>query len=174
MASRINKSLLLLFESDPRAEELNQLRQRVRSEFGGGAALDLPVHMTLYKWRSRELPTALFDAIAASPVRISLQLGDLALRARYRAVWYPARSAELPETFRQASEILNACSINTPRQSSFPHLTVAYRDYGPKTLSDIYQSILRSNWALQGVLRSSGMALASQDAHGKWNLQKGR
>lgn len=172
MNSSVDKSLLLQFETDPLARRLDHLRHSVREEFGGGSALALPVHVTLFKWRSVSPDPLLPEVLSEVSAELSVQLGQLMLNIQHRAIWYRVNSKELPDLLRWAKAMLSARSISRLRTPMCPHLTVAYRDYRPETLKRIYQKILNTDTLVHGVLQSSGIALAETDAKGIWHLQK--
>jgi hypothetical protein len=172
MTSSVYRSLILLFETDPLARRLDQLRRSVREEYGGGSALTLPVHMTLFKWRSALLDPSLSDFLSEVPTEVPVQLGRLTLSIRHHAIWFAANSKGLPDLLRRTKAMLNACSISNLHTPTYPHMTVAYRDYPPETLKRIYQRILSADIPLHAFLQCSGLALAATDMNGIWHLQK--
>jgi hypothetical protein len=165
-----NKSLLLLFETDSVAADLNSLRKSVAAEFGGGSALDLPLHLTLFKWRATQLSLDLASRLADVSADISVRLGDLVLSPTHDAIWYVAASSELPGLRRRATDMLVRYSVAGFRRKLSPHLTVAYHDYTREELNRIYRFVLDGDRSVEGSLQGRRLVIAWTDPNGTWHL----
>jgi hypothetical protein len=172
MTPRLNKSLLMLFDSDPVAEKLDLVRHRVKEEFGGGSALSLPIHLTLLKWRSSRLPPQLAGLLLHDFPRITVSLGNLVFSAEHRAIWFDAESEQLPALLQQSNLALDACSVTTLREPQHPHITIAYRDYSVAKLSRIRKSLDGIEISPADILRCSRLVLGAADMHGVWHLHE--
>lgn len=170
MPQRMNKSLILLFKSDPLERGIDTLRETVAASFGGGAVLELPIHVTIFKWAAPEVTADLLSSLRSFEVDMTVDLGQPVLSQEHGAVWYEVHSTKLTSLYDRAGSILDTFSIPKTRRQPKPHLTIAYENYDIDSLKQILSFVQVEGSHLSGSLSASRLSIASADTKGVWRL----
>jgi hypothetical protein len=166
----LNKSVIALFDEQSLSLRIDAIRREVARRFGGGSALELPVHLTLFKWTSDDLPSALVASISQCRLEARIVLGELTLSTAHRAVWLDVSPLQQGDLYDCAERCLDAHGITADRLRPSPHLTIAYENYDDRQLVEILAWVRSRSEGLSGRLTVGRLGVASADSDGVWRL----
>lgn len=134
-------SVIILFKQTEEEIRLSNLKYQLFNRFHGASAIELPPHITLMKWESKELiPITLAQLIHFKDITCDVLIETIELPLNVKAIWYKvAISEELLDISNSIYALL--LNIGVPKNNitlttSF-HLTLAYKDYSEKEIVEI-------------------------------------
>jgi len=169
----MKQSIIAITEGDePDCSALVQTRLMLAQAYGGGAALELPLHITLFRWASKGLAKVLLPEVAPG-LRARLGVPQVAIGGS--AVWCPVHLSK-PLLELQAEARIRAVgsgALEWQEAVSPLHVTLAYRDYSVASIGAMYQTLKTLGLVREYLIDVKGLALCASDEMGTWRVVSG-
>ena len=168
------RSVIILFQDTDSVSSLREMQLRVAKKYGGSSALQLPLHMTLVRWRDNsDTITEMLGRFHRRPVAARVTLGKIRLVQRAHSVWYsvfPSRAIRnLRSEIRTQLERMSIPSESVIAHQAY-HITIAYKDFSENVLAEIAELVTREQKSTGRELLSTHAVICEQDANGKWGI----
>lgn len=167
-------SLVVLFEESESKERVVALQKYLSEAFGGESALQLPLHITLLKWRADRKPgTKIVETFHDRPCRFLVDLESIEISKNKRSLWYKIRSSNVlseKADIARAFLIEDGIDENSMRKYDRLHVTLAYKDYGREEIIQIRNRLKDLRIEGQLAMFTDRTMLCTTSVEGEWIL----
>lgn len=169
-----NYSVILLPENNEVAQNIVALQHSLSEVFGGDSAIQLPLHITLLKWKSDQvISQACLDLLHNQKAQLSVLLESIELSGNNKALWYKIKvSGELLSIVNRCYHLLLENGIRKSEIKTYGsfHLTLAYKDYEQKELIEMLTMLNTLDIPHQISLMTAKTMVCAISPQGKWEL----
>lgn len=169
----MKQSIIAITEGDePDCNTLVRARLMLAQAHGGGAALELPLHITLFRWTSKGSADVLLPETTPG-LRVRLGVPQIAVGGS--ALLCPVHmSRPLLALQRDAGASASASGTLEWQEAVSPlHVTLAYRDYSVASISAMYETLQGLGLVREYLVDVKHLALCESDAMGIWRVISG-
>jgi 2'-5' RNA ligase len=164
-------SLILLLSDDPGFQQIEELRQAIIAQFGGGSAVQLPPHITLVRWQGTSLTAScVIKALGVEREALPVDLGKIEMAPTGSSIWYHVSpSLPLRALVQDLQQTVESCGGHLDHAARTLHLTLAYKDYDEDEVRQIMLFVDAEHRHVLGV-KGSELALCVRRAAGQWGI----